>query len=252
MELDYGPHEDFMKNLYLVSAAIVAFASLSFADPTMELTGVGDSALFNNVYVDPYTATVNGVPNVMVLCDDWSNNTYFYETWQYKAINLSTVGTQGMPMFGNKQPLYTEEAWLASQLWANPTDYTTQVEVSFAMWDLTYGANGTYKDPTPPLTYMQNYLGAGYATNALYIGTMNLINEAPTASVGFNTQGWEILTPDLGTSNPAGDGLPQEFLTYAGVPEPSSWCGIFAFGLVGLLWAWRRPASAAPGTVRSR
>jgi hypothetical protein len=200
----------------------------SVSTTSMTLTGVGDGASFGDVYVDPYTATVGSTANVSVICDDWSNNSYLNESWTAYVINASTVSNSalGTPMFGNSQSLYNELAWLGAQLLANPTDTNAQTEISFAMWDLSYGINGNNESPSP-LAYMQEILGSGYATNSLYEGTENYINEALgldgyAGESAYNSAGWQILTPESGTQN-QGYGTPQEFMTYSptGAPEPS-------------------------------
>ncbi|HLK48637.1 MAG TPA: hypothetical protein VKT49_10915 [Bryobacteraceae bacterium] len=234
-----------MKNIFRIAGALGLFAVASFANPTsMTLTGFGDWSTLGNVYLDPYTATVGSQTNVPVICDDWSNNTYQYESWQVNVINLSTVSdvTKGTPMFGNNQALYNELAWLGSQMMANPTSHTNQVETSFAIWALTYGANNTPKDPTAPLAYLQANLPLG-ANDPTYLATQALLTQAQSEG-SYNGQGWEILTPIPNTSNPSTDGLPQEFLTY--VPEPSSLGVMLAFAIVAALWANRRVKALQP------
>jgi hypothetical protein len=215
---------------------------------SMTLTGVGDGATFGDVYVDPYTATVGSTANVSVICDDWSNNSYLNESWTASVMNVSTVNnsTLGTPMFGNSQSLYNELAWLGAQLLANPTNTTAQTEISFAMWDLTYGINGNNESPSP-LGYMQEILGTGYATNSLYEGTEGYISAAQGEG-SYNSAGWQILTPEAGTQNQGYD-TPQEFMTYSpsSAPEPSQF-GTLAADLLLLMVAvlvFRRSGLAA-------
>jgi hypothetical protein len=160
-------------------------------------------------------------------------------------MNASTVGNPslGTPMFGNNQTLYNEVAYLASQLMANPTDPTNQTEYSFAIWALTYGANGTTEETPAPLTYLAANLSGG-TSNSEYIAVVNDMNYATTNESGYNSAGWEILTPDAGTSNPASDGTPQEFLTFVNTPEPSTIL-LLAMGLGGLFLLKRRQSQSA-------
>lgn len=218
--------------------AVSLFGTVASADTTMTLTGVGDQATVGNVYVDPYTATIGTTTNVLVICDDWSNNTYQGEQWKATVMSASTVSNPalGMPMFGNNQTLYNEIAYLASNIWANPTDKTTQIEYSFAIWELTYGANGTYKDPTDPAAYLSQY-------GSTYVSAVNNILSTIGSEANYNSAGWIVLNPEVGTSNPSSDGTPQEFLTYVNTPEPSTIL-MLAFGLGGLLLLSRRKKNA--------
>jgi hypothetical protein len=224
---------------FAVSAfAVFVFASASFADTLMTLTGVGDGATLGNVYVDPYTATVGGVANTTVICDDWSNNSYMNESWTATAVSALTVSNAslGTPMFGNNQTLYNEVTYLASQLMANPTNTTNQVEYSFAIWMLTYPYSASPESPAP-MTFLAENLSGG-TSNSEYIAAVADMNYAIENESGYNSAGWEILTPDPYTSNPAGDGTPQEFLTY--VPEPSTIL-MLLLGLGGVLvLSWRQ------------
>ncbi|MGH9575094.1 MAG: PEP-CTERM sorting domain-containing protein [Candidatus Acidiferrales bacterium] len=230
--------------LAVSALAVSLFGTVASADTTMTLTGVGDQATVGNVYVDPYTATIAGFTNVPVICDDWSNNTYQGEQWKTMVMSASTVSNPalGTPMFGNNQTLYNEIAYLASNIWVNPTDKTIQTEYSFALWELTYGANGTYKDPTDPLAYLAANLSGG-TTNSEYAATVAALNYAKTYEANYNSTGWIVLNPEVNTSTPSSDGTPQEFLTYVNTPEPSTLL-LLALGLGGLLLLSHRKKNA--------
>jgi hypothetical protein len=233
---------------FLAVAALLCFApNASATSATLTLTGVGDGATVGNVYVDPYTATITTgtttVTNVPVICDDWSNNTYMNETWTATALKATTVSnsTLGTPMFGNNQSLYNEAAWLGSQLIANPTNKTVQTDVSFALWALTYGQNGTYEESPAPLTYLASTFSDG-TSDPIYQQTLALLSQA-MGEGSFSSAGWTIYDPVPGTSNPSLDGVPQEFLVYT--PEPSTLISL-ALGICGLLMfaTWQRRKSA--------
>jgi len=252
----------FRKYSFLTVVALLLFASASFAQQTqIELTGIGDNATVGGVYVDPYLANVGGATNTQVICDDWSNNTYLNEQW---TANITTMTSTGLPsgatpMFGNNSALYNEAAWLAAQLIANPTNTTMQDEISFALWELTYGQGGTSEENPGPQAYMASALGT---SNSIYIGAQNLLCEAQGGvcngvnwagvASSYDAAGWEILTPVVGSSLPSGDGTPQEFLVDANpsqngtvgtaTPESSSVVLLSAdmFGLLGLAFVFRR------------
>ena len=249
----------FRKYWYLTVVAVLFFASASFAQTTttMDLTSPGNGTTLGNVYVDPYTATVGGVANTTVICDDWSNNSYLNESWTANVNTISSLGGKltNAPMFGNNQPLYNELAWLGSQLLANyaakPTlaQQAAQTEISFAIWELTYGVNGTTKDSTAPAAYLSEYLSGG-TSNAEYIAAQTYLCEATggcqgyAGEAGYNASGWEILTPN--SSDPICNGGPcpsspaQEFLLYTPESSATILFGADMLGLLGLAIVFRR------------
>jgi len=259
----------FRKDRCLMLSIVLLFASASFAQTTsMSLTGVGDSDVVwgptFGVFVDPYTATVGGVANTSVICDDWSNNSYVGESWTANVTTVSSLGTSSTPMFGTlsqannptlggvaltQAQLYDEVAWLGTQLLANPTNYANQVAVSFALWELTYNATGSGVEAPAPSAFL-----AGSAESGLQSTITTLLANAQNAVLNqhYNGAGWEILTPNTSYSiscsgsgcpspnNAATLGTPQEFLVYT--PESSAVIlfGTDMFGLLGLIFLFRR------------
>lgn len=215
------------KNLALMAAIFVSTAvGLRAQTTTMDLTGVGDGYTVGDVYVDPYTATVGGVAGTPVICDDWSNNSYLDETWTATVINASPL-SGGTPMFGSNQSLYNELAWLGAQLLASPKNENQQAEISFAMWQLTYGANGTSEEDPSPFTFLDDYgtstqiTGAqGYLCEAGGTSEQGCSMYKGSTEANYNSAGWEILTPVPGSQDKEYS-TPQEFMTY--VPESSQY-----------------------------
>jgi len=196
------------KYWFLTGVSLLFFASASLAQTTTQitLTGVGDGATLGDVYVDPYTATVGGVTNTPVICDDWSDNTYLPETWTANVNTISTVYTGTSPLFaysktgnpnGTKTPgtLYAEAAYLASLL-LNNTNSTQQGEISFALWELTYpyAPNPESTSPSQYLANMSSSLPSGFLNQVSYY-----LGQA-AGETNFNTSGWEILTPNTNDS----------------------------------------------------
>lgn len=247
----------FRKHWFLTAVVVLVFASASFAQTTsVYLSGVGDGATVWNgssgVYVDPYTATVGGAQGVSVICDDWANNTYQNESWTANVTLVSSLGSSSVPMWGSSKTgssytftqaqLYDALAYLGSQLLANPQNSTVQTEVSFAIWELTSNANLTGSvlptDTSNPTTF---FTGSNYS--GLQATVVQLITNALTVATGnnpYNAQGWEILTPINGTSNPSSEGTPQEFLVYT--PEASTIVMLAAdlLGVLALAFFFRR------------
>jgi hypothetical protein len=217
----------FRKHWYLTAVAVLFFASVSFAATTnVQITGVGDGASLDGVYVDPYTATVGTATNVPVICDDWSDNVTVGQSWTANVINLASLGTSytgATPLYGNNPALYNELAWLGTQLLANPTNTANQDVISFAIWELTY-----YSYPYSP---KEAYPSLTTAEQNLVTAEIGLAN----GETGFNGAGWSILTPTN-----RGSGEPQEFLVYT--PESSAVIlfGADMLGLAALAFFFRR------------
>jgi len=252
----------FRRYSLLATAAVLVFASATFAQTTqLTLTGVGDGAVVNSstygfgVYVDPYTATVGGVAGTAVICDDWSDNTYFNESWTANVISLASLnaGTNtSAPMFGanpgtapnptvnavSQVQLYDELAWLGTQLLGNPNNYANQVATSFALWELTYNAAGSKMEKPSPYDFLTNSNTPGSQASV-----QNLLNQAYLAVTTQNFTGdgqWSILTPITGNpSDPitcnggsCPSTPPQEFLVHT--PESSAVI-LFSADMIGLL-----------------
>jgi len=246
----------------LLTAAVLVCASVSLAQTTsVYLSGVGDGATVWNgssgVYVDPYTATVGNTQGVSVICDDWANNTYQNESWTanvtaVSSLSLSTAVSSTVPMWGasattspytfTQGQLYDALAYLGSQLLANANNPTAQAEYSFAIWELTSDANTTGSvsktDTSSPTTFFN---GSNYSGDASTVaGLIASALAVATSSNPYNAQGWEILTPVNGTSNPSSEGTPQEFLVYTPESSTVAMLGADLLGILALAFFFRR------------
>jgi len=242
------------KKWYLTVVAMVVFASASFAQTTMTLTGVGNGVVVNNssygfgVYVDPYTASIdnNGVVStgVPVICDDWSDNSYLNATWAVNTGGIGPGGLSGTPLFGNaptpfpqgQQALYQQVAYLATLLLqnsgsSNPTEQNLQAGISFAIWELTYPYNSHQEIPSPSAFLSGPNGNAAVAADAVW--AMNQLQTAINTNSLGGAYSFEILTP-----NPLG--VSQEFLVQT--PESSTviMFGADMLGLLALAFVFRR------------
>jgi hypothetical protein len=226
-----------LRTILMVSLACF-FSALGLRADTvsMTLTNPPPGNTLGDVYVDPYTATVNGV-STAVICDDWSDNTYTDETWTANVTNEAEVSTANpAPKFGDNQALYNEVTWLADQMLpATSQNATEDTELSIAIWDLTYGANGTNEETPAPLAYLETY-----GTSSEYGQAITDICEAEGTAAGgglcagtnyageagyISANDWEILTPTSAAPTCSGAACPtappQEFLVEVAA-EPSS------------------------------
>ena len=140
-----------IKQTVLSIAGLLLFASIGLAQYTLELTGVGDGAVADGVYVSPYQGTIsqNGsqIYSGYMICDDFTDEAYLDSPWQASASNAGSLN--GTQLFGEgynpfssttytAQQAYDAVAWLANQLVSpsNVTNSTAQTNISFAIWDI--------------------------------------------------------------------------------------------------------------------
>lgn len=189
---------------------------------TFTLTGPGSNGTVkeNNgtgVYVGPYVATVDGVANVQVICDDFADETYINEGW---TTNSTTFNSTGLSSATNEYyssgsnggsltqlQAYEQVAWLSEQL-TNPSNTTaTDAAIQLAIWQIfdssTLGNFSTYE--SSDVTAANNWLALAAA-------------QTYTSGEFSNVQ---ILSYATGTTiSGQSNGRPQEFILIT--PEPAS------------------------------
>lgn len=205
---------------------------------SMTLTSPGIN-IMDGVYVDPYYATVDGVPNTLVICDDYADDTYQNESWTANVYGISnvaqTMNTINWDLTAAQQAQkYNEAAYLTTELLAAFQSNNTIAagELSFAVW-------GVF-DPTaiPSLTAWsskygsaaQSYLSAAEAQTYTPGEFSNVLVYSPNTSD-------PITCPTGDTCGPTAP--PQEFLVVR-TPEPPVpfvWMfDLLALGAVAFLW----------------
>ena len=208
---------------------MLAFAPSSRADSTMTLTGAGNNPAFN-VYVGPYTATINGI-STPVICDDFSDESFLGESWNASVANLAAVAT-GAPSFSTGTGNFSEAAWLTLQLLsaANNSEATA---IQYAIWDLF--------DPSAVSSYLGGFAGGTSFLDSTSInGVQYWLGQAEGSSLSSSQLAdFLIYTPTSCISGQCltGSGLPQQFIVYT--PEPSAIL-MLLMGLAALLWFKRR------------
>ncbi|MGA2578420.1 MAG: hypothetical protein ABSH24_20600 [Bryobacteraceae bacterium] len=219
--------------LFLSIAGLMAFASGGYAQYTMDLTGVGDGANADGVYVSPYAGsiwtgaytggsapTTTPVFSGAVICDDFTDESYVGDIWNASATNAGALN--GTELFTTSDTTYTVQqnydavAWLANQLLlpANVYSGTAQTNISFAIWDIM---DGQKTDPDGGATGL--ITSAFAAVTSGYVGTnVDVFTPAPKQAAGSNVS--------------------QEFLVVNGptvpAPEPAS-AAVLGFDLLSAL-----------------
>jgi hypothetical protein len=137
----------------LLGLSVMAVAPSAFAlspQYTMDLTGVGNATVADGVYVSPYQGTITG--NGMnysgyMICDDFNTESYLNAPWL--ASMTDAGGLNGSEKFPGPetfdgytytaQQAYNAAGWLANGLLSNLNDPNSQVNYSFAIWDIFDG-----------------------------------------------------------------------------------------------------------------
>ncbi len=216
--------------LSIASLLVLVFASVGFAQYTIDLTGVGDGASADGVYVSPYWGTITEGGSTIytgyLICDDFNTESYLYSPWSAGSTNAGALnGDQKFTASSYSDPFNTSNtvtdqqaydavAWLANGLLAgaNVTNATAQTNYSFAIWDIF---DGQATDP------------AG--------GAASLIAQAFAAAKGG------YVGSDTSVYTPSPLGASQEFLVVS-TPEASlpATLGVELSALVGVIFLMRR------------
>jgi hypothetical protein len=211
-----------LASLLLVSV----FALVAHADSvSMQLTGVGNGTVMGGVYVNPYNATVNGTPTI-VICDDFAADSYLGETW---TANVSTFSDLSKTKWGTSAALqYNEAAWLTIQLLQlSPADTATQSAISFAIWELFTPTASLSLNPTQQAATQVWLDAVAKASQSFSAGQFSdFVVYTPDASKPIMVGG-TVISP----TNP-----PQEFLARIRVAEPSA-LGLLLFNLTAVVGA---------------
>lgn len=190
---------------WLTIVAVLGFAPGAFAqdqnDIQVDLTSVGNGVVMDDVYVSPYVATVNGVQNTQVICDDFADESQLNTGWNANTTQFSNLSSEvGRTLWGSwlmsaqggsmsataVVNLYEQAAWLSlgliQQVGVNSTQ---QGYYSYAIWAVF--------DPTG----VKNWLTAHNDTNAInaIFGSNGLLAKALLSYASGNYSNFVIITP---------------------------------------------------------
>ena len=216
----------------LAASTLFAFAA---AASTVSVTFTGTSVNSQGgVYTDPYYGTVNGVPNVPIVCDDFSHHVTTGENW---TANVSTFDSLTYVRFQQATQtetleLYEQAGWLFDQLFVGANSSQTG-NISYALWAIFDQSQ---------VESSSGWTTGGNSTNPTSADGWLLDAENQTFYAG-EFSNLEILTPVSGGSD-----SPQEYITWAPTPEPASLL-LLGSGLIALAFLVRPKKSTAPATL---
>jgi hypothetical protein len=202
--------------------AVLILMGINARAGTFTLTGPGSNGTVteNNgtgVYVGPYVATVDGVANVQVVCDDFADETFINESWTTNTTNFSSTGLSsstneyysGGTNGGSLTQLqaYQQVAWLSEQL-MNPSNTTaTDAAIQLAIWQIF--------DSSTLSNFTTNESGDVTAANS-WLALAAAQTYTPGEFSNVQILSYAAGSAITGQSN----GRPQEFILVT--PEPAS------------------------------
>jgi len=212
-----------VKCLVSLGMALVAIAPPAIAD-TFTLTNVNPSgANLGGVYTGPYVATINGVPNIQVICDDFATTTYLNQTLNVTETRVSELASPSPNQTVKftradgvqQQNNYMTAAYLAIQMiGVDQSSAAGQMQaglLNYAIWGLF----------TPSAFTRLNLLEQAAA--------MQYLADAQAAIVGQTVGMYANVS--IWTPNP--NGAAQEFLSVT-VTEPAA-AAMLLFNLLAVL-----------------
>jgi len=117
-------------------AAAICLASAAFSQTSVTLTGPTSGPVYDGIYMSPYYATVGGVANTPVICDDFADDSYFGRTWNATVTPFSgiTSSNTSWGLAGANISSYAEVGYFAAQILSAAPGSVNQIIYSFAMW----------------------------------------------------------------------------------------------------------------------
>jgi len=215
----------------IIGCAVLCLALPAFGQVSITLTGVngstsGSALNGEDVYTGLYYATVNGIADQEVICDDFTHNVTIGETWNAVAINTSALNSTNIRQteFGGAIGLqgYAEVATLISEIYAlnNSTGafggqpVVSGTDLSEAIWDITTPVPPGLTGSSPTALALVTYVKGLYKTDdsaLAYLSTLNLWIMTPSPNSGPQ-EFWKDPPPPL----PEGGAAPL-YLFFAGL-----------------------------------
>ncbi len=250
-----------MRRLFSQFAVVLLFSFVGLGiaraapcDPTHQsnnfcLTGVGNGANLDGIYVSPYTAIVNNV-QTSVICDDFYNDVEMGESWSVSPAGGETVGEAAtIGLFGSQSanPLISGQTYAAALLGYEEVAFLSQQlilnlpSLSLSQQDLLSYSIWAVFDPTG----VQAWLGSATAASNMGVSWVTVQNELSSitpADLAGDFSNVRIYTPSVpGTQTCPSCGAPQEFVTVTTAEAPivaNLAVDFLAFG--GLLFVFRQ------------
>jgi hypothetical protein len=194
--------------VFLWVGIALSLGTWAIGQTSVTLTAPSPGPSYDGIYVSPYYATVGGVANTPVVCDDFGDDST-KSTWNATITAFSGLtaptGTSWSLAAKGLSP-YDAVAWLTTQVLAQVPGSTGQIIDSFADWavfDPSGVASYLLSNPVTggPLTTAQlctDIFGSAGCTKTWVLANANggLLATAFGEAVPVGGYGLEIISPD--------------------------------------------------------
>jgi hypothetical protein len=231
----------------LAAIAAICLTTAALAQTSVTLTGPPPGYVYDGIYMSPYYATVGGVTNTPIVCDDFGDDSNSGSTWNATVTsfsNITSTNTSWGSTAASNTKLYGAAGYLFGQILSASTPYDKVVD-TFELWALfdpgavkNYLASTSVGAGSPISTSALSNLIFGTASNPGGL-LASLLQQNFSASAYSNLI---ILSPDNGNGTicAAGQGncAAQEFITFS-VPEGGAgvtYLLLAGFCCVGAMW----------------
>jgi hypothetical protein len=181
-------------SLFLLAGAVLSATPMP-ATTKVTLANAGDptNLIVNDIYIGPYTLTING-QNYAALCIDYNDESQIGASWNAYLTPVASGNFADTYQAANKSvgQEYEEEAYLFSQITQKGITNQQRTDIQEADWSIT--------DPS-------------YTPDA---GAQTWIEQAEADYSSMNLNGYEIVS-SVDTPHQ------QEFMVFTSAPEPGSW-----------------------------
>jgi hypothetical protein len=192
-----------------VGIAALSVGTWASAQTSVTLTGPPPGYSYDGIYVSPYYATVGGVTNVPVVCDDFGDDSTL-STWKATVTPFSTISSTNTSwsLAGKTLTQYDAVAWLTLKVLQQTPGTIGQIVYSFADWALfDPGGVASYLTKNPITTgtlttaaLCNDIFGSGaYSAGVCNSGAGGLLASAYAAGVPAGIGNMSIISPDTGS-----------------------------------------------------
>ena len=195
--------------VFLWVGAVLWASSWASAQTPVSLTSAGGN-VYDGIYVSPYYATVNGVPNTPIVCDDFADESKLPSSWSASIVSFSSITPTNTSwgLAGGTLTQYNAVGYLTLQVLNQIPGSTGQIINTFADWAVF--------DPSGVASYLASHsltggilstadlctdiFGTAGCSGTWSMSNGGLLAAAYNASVPGGGYNLEVISPDLAGS----------------------------------------------------
>jgi hypothetical protein len=193
-----------------MALAALFLAPGAIAQTSVTLTGVQGTS-YDGIYVSPYYATVNGVTNTPVVCDDFGDESTLGSQWNATVTPLSGVSSSNTAWGKDLADLslYYPVVYLTQQVLQQAPGSPNQIIDTYLLWAVfdpsgVEGYLAKYAVNTGPLTtaaLCNDIFGTVGCTSSVALPGSMLYNAENATYTASEFSNFEVISPNIGTSS---------------------------------------------------